>query len=127
MGNFVLLKDKNRCPQCRARRSFSDGHCSNCGIRLFIRPINFRAYEDDGNPRRYWLWTNSEGWIYRDHVIAGLQPLDSVVHFTSPERNTEETQLERLKQVRRDTNEQIRRIIPKKNQFGYGKSKTKLT
>ena len=57
-------------------------------MRLFIHPINFQAYEDDGNPRRYWLWRNDVGWVYRDHVIEGLQAQSQVVSFISPNRAT---------------------------------------
>jgi hypothetical protein len=94
-------------------------------MRIFIRPIDFQSYEDDGNPRRYWLWTNSEGWIHRDHVIEGLQPLERVVHFTSPERNTKTT-AERIAEVKANTKEKIKRITPNRNVFGYGKSRTRI-
>lgn len=127
MSDLILLRDKCRCPQCRARRSFSGGNCSNCGMRLFINPINFKQFEDDGNDRRYWLWTNDSGWIYRDYVMDPQAPAQTRTwEFTNPERNTEETQRRRLADVRRETNEGVRRILPRQNQFGYGVSKTKL-
>lgn len=125
MSDYILLRNKFQCPHCRARRQFAGGNCHNCGMRIFIRPIDFCAYEADGNPRRYWLWTSSEGWIYRDHVIEGLQPLGRVVNLVSPAPNTKST-AERIAEVRADTQQKIKQIIPKRNQFGYGKSRTKV-
>lgn len=123
---MILLRDKKRCPNCRARRPFTDGYCANCGLRLFIRPINFQQFEDDGNPRRYWLWTNSEGWIFRDHVMMGLQPLSAEVNLTTPERVTK-TAEERMAEERARTDLAIRRSLPKRNQFGRGKSITSIS
>ena len=80
-------------------------------MRLFINPINFKQFEDDGNDRRYWLWTNDNGWIYRDHVIEGLKPLSQSFEISSPEPTTEETQKRRLAEVREDTNRKVRELI----------------
>ena len=125
MGNYLLLRKKTECPQCRCRRSFTQGFCHNCGIRLFIRPINFRAFEDDGNERRYWLWTNDKGWIHRDQVIEGFQAQESRVQFSAVTPNTKSVR-ERISEVRKDTTKRIKEISPKLNRFGYGKSKTRL-
>jgi hypothetical protein len=94
-------------------------------MRLFKRPVNFQQFEDDGNDRRYWLWTNNQGWIYRDHVMLGLQPLDRHVDLSTPEPVTK-TAGERVADVRRQTREKVRARLPKRNVFGYGKSKTRL-
>lgn len=125
MSEYLFLRDKNRCPQCRCRRSFSGGYCHACGIRLFIHPINFRAYEDEGNPRRYWLWTNQNGWIYRDHIIEGLQAQDRHYNITSPERVTK-TAAQRAQEEIDKARALVKAHLPKRNTFGYGKSKTNL-
>ena len=127
MSDLILLRDKHRCPQCRARRSFSGGNCSNCGMRLFINPINFKQFEDDGNIRRYWLWTNDLGWKHRDYVMSpDAAPQARSWEFTSPERNTPASVNERLAQIKRDTAMKVKRDRYKGNVFGYGKSITKI-
>ena len=123
--SYVLLKQKEICPQCRSRAVSSGGYCRNCCMRLFVKPINFQAYEDDGNTRRYWLFTKDNGWIHRDQVIEGLKPQESFVKFTNPEKNTKGV-AERLAEVRQDVERKKRIISPKLNRFGYGRSKTKL-
>lgn len=89
--SYVLLKDKHKCPRCQARtRMNHSGHCRNCGLRLFLSPINFTAFEDDGNLRNYWLWTNDRGWIHRDYVMnlrAEAQRADEKIELA--ERNTD--------------------------------------
>ena len=125
MSDLILLKDKRRCPKCFCRRSFRTGHCHNCGIMLFARPIDFTRFEADGNPRLYWLWTTEQGWIFRDHIMLGLQPLDRHIDLRWPEPNTKTAQ-ERISEVRAKTKQQIRERTPKRNMVGYGKSKTAL-
>jgi hypothetical protein len=111
MSDLILLRDRNRCPHCRARRSFSSGHCHNCGMRLFIRPINFRQFEDDGNDRRYWLWTIDRGWIHRDFVmLPDEKPLSRNWNITTPEPNTK-TAKERMAEIKCDTKAKIRERI----------------
>ena len=94
-------------------------------MRIFVRPINFQQFEDDGNDRRYWLWTNENGFIYRDHIMMGLQPLDRHVNLNTPEPVVK-TAAERIDEVRRETKEKVRARLPKRNRFGYGKSRTAL-
>ena len=95
-------------------------------MRLFFRPIDFAAYEADGNPRRYWLWTNDRGWIYRDFVMSpDAAPQTAAWEFTSPERNTK-TAEERLDDVRRETDMKKQSITPRRNQVGYGRSRTAI-
>lgn len=126
MSDLILLRDKNRCPHCRSRRSFSSGHCGNCGMRLFVRPIKFRQFEDDGNDRRYWLWTNDRGWVHRDFVMSPeAAPLSPQINLTTIERNVKTTD-ERIAEVRQETLEKIRNTMPQRNRFGYGQSRTKL-
>ena len=88
--SYILLRDKNRCPRCVARIKLTDNQsrCRNCSMRLFIRPIDFQAFEDDGNPRIYWLWHNEHGWIHRDHVMLGLKAQQADEKIEQAERNT---------------------------------------
>lgn len=123
MSDYILLKDKHRCPRCFARRSFMSGLCYNCGMRLFVRPIDFQRFENEGNPRLYWLWTNDNGWIFRDHVIEGLKPLDRHIDLSWPEPNTK-TAKERVAEIKAETKAKIRERLPKRNMIGYGKSVT---
>jgi hypothetical protein len=123
--NLLLLRDQSKCPQCR-RHSVGHDHCWNCGIRLFRRPIHFAQWDADGNDARYWLWTNDQGWIFADHVRHGLKPLDRHVDLSLPEPNIKSAQ-ERIEEVRQKTRRQIKSITPRRNQVGYGKSKTRLS
>jgi len=109
MSDFILLKDKTKCPNC-SRHSIGHDHCWNCGMRLFKGPINFAAFEADGNDRRYWLWTNDNGWIYRDHVINGLQPLSAQVDLSTPPPNVKPA-AERAAEARRDARRKINRLV----------------
>jgi hypothetical protein len=120
-ADYILLQDPHRCPQCRARRSFTGGNCANCGMRLFTNPINFKQYEDDGNPRRYWLWRHDVGWVHRDHVMEGLKPQSRIVHFSSPEPNTKDSVKQRLAGIRADTDRKAREMRHKGNVFGVKK------
>ncbi len=82
---FLLLKDKTVCPACHRRTNPSHFRgCANCGMMLFLRPISFQSYEDDGHLRIYWLWTQANGWIYRDHVMAGLKAQEREVRIDEP-------------------------------------------
>ena len=103
--DLILLKDPKVCPHCR-RHSVGHDHCWNCGMRLFKRPINFAAYDADGNDARFWLWTNEHGWIYADHVRHGLKPLDRHVDLSTPEPNTK-TASERIEEIRRETRRSV--------------------
>jgi len=127
MSEYILLRDIKRCPHCGNKPiSKTSSHCGRCGMRLFFRPIDFAAYEADGNPRRYWLWTNDRGWIYRDFVMSpDAAPQTAAWEFTSPERNTK-TAEERLDDVRRETDMKKQSITPRRNQVGYGRSRTAI-
>jgi hypothetical protein len=93
---------------------------------LFVRAIDFHQYEADGNCRLYWLYTRENGWIFRDHIIEGLKPLDRHVDLTLPERNTKTAQ-ERVAEIKAETKQKIRERLPKRNMVGYGKSVTRLS
>lgn len=69
--SIILLRDKSYCPNCRRKsepQHFRE--CRACGMMIFLRPINFQKYEDDGAKRDYWAWINDRiGWVYRDWVV----------------------------------------------------------
>lgn len=72
MSNLLLLSHKNVCPQCFVRRNGEmDACCHNCGTRLFPSVnFDFQKYEDDGNVRHWWAFTNEAGWKHRDHFMV---------------------------------------------------------
>lgn len=52
---------------------------------LFKRPINFDSYENDGNRRYYWLFTDDYGWIHRDQIMLGLMGQDADEKIETPD------------------------------------------
>jgi len=79
--SYLLLKNRSECPECRCALDKSPRYANcdiadswhfkrhHCGAWLFFRPIAFQQYEDDGNLRRYWLWTNGKGWVSRSYIM----------------------------------------------------------
>jgi len=76
-GDYILMKDKRRCPGCGVRRHFNPGNCHNCGMKLFTDDTtqDFSAYEDGtGNPT-WWAYSRERGWVYRDfYMIPEARP-----------------------------------------------------
>ena len=70
MSDFILLQNKNTCPHCRVRRSFSSANCFSCGTRLFTN-LNgsFHAFEEETGIRYWWAWSEVNGWMHRDHLM----------------------------------------------------------
>lgn len=65
MSDLLLLKNREVCPACRRRTwpvHFSG--CAACGTLLFLRPINFDQFVDDGGTREYYLFTSFNGWMH---------------------------------------------------------------
>lgn len=55
---------------------------------IFLKPIAFTKYEDDGNLRDYYLWTDNYGWKHRDHLmVAGANPLEAEYYPDIPPPN----------------------------------------
>lgn len=90
MMSYLLLKDKRVCPQCHFRvypKHFR--HCSNsqCHALHFLRPINFKLFEEEGGFRQYYVWTETKGWMHRDHFMeANAKPLEREVNIVTPPR-----------------------------------------
>jgi len=81
--SYRLLKRKDCCPNCGRVQQIQHGReCPGCRNTLFLRPIQFQSYEDDGHLRNYWLWTEMKGWMHRDHImVKEAKPLESEVKF----------------------------------------------
>lgn len=94
MASYLILKDPKICPSCHCEhrtkriRHFRD--CPVCGIPLFLRPIIFTKWEDDGGRRDYWMFSKTKGWVSRDYIMANDAPAaqirDQVI--IPPPRNT---------------------------------------
>ncbi len=84
MSQFLLLHDKNICPACRVRRSFIDGNCHNCGLRLFTSGNNnFEKFETETGVMHWWGYDSRDGWKHRDHwMIPKIQP--NIRYYTPP-------------------------------------------
>ena len=70
--SYLLLTDHKVCPSCHFKTTPPPQHfheCNNCGTLLFLRQIDFTAYEADGGFRHYWLFTKDRGWAHRDHIM----------------------------------------------------------
>ena len=126
MSDYLLLKNKSECPKCRCKQNRShNGHCVNCGIKLFVREINFDAYEADGNSREWWFFNPEKGWMHRSQIMISETPLERKVAELVTEKNTK-TAERRVAEVKAETKEKVKAITPKLNQVGYGKSVTRL-
>jgi hypothetical protein len=80
-ADYILLDSRNACPKCFARYNFSGSHdyCTNCGLRLFRRPVDFIAFEEGTNIRNWWCWDVERGWVFRDHyMVERAKPLNRV-------------------------------------------------
>lgn len=127
MSEYLLLKQKTQCPRCRAkRRSTINGHCANCGIQLFVNPINFQAFEDDGHSREWWFFHPSNGWMHRSQVMIEERPIERRIPELVTEKNTKSAE-QRVEEVKAETRDKMRAIMPKRNQVGFGKSITRLS
>jgi hypothetical protein len=103
MGNFLLLKNRNECPKCRAERlCHYDGRCINCGVLLFSHPIDFHKWESDGNPTEWWLFNSQKGWMHRSHVMIVEQPLERWTTEIIPDLNTK-TAEQRVDEIKTET------------------------
>ena len=73
---FVFLTDRHRCPKCLARIDVVSGaNCRNCGTKLFLRPIDFKKFEDETGLLYWWCWHHENGWMHRDHfMVEGVKP-----------------------------------------------------
>ena len=88
MSDFLLLSNPKVCPSCRARRPAQDGNCRNCGMRLFVRPSNFKAYESETGNREWWLFNTQLGWMHRSQIMMGVNPLSRTVEINQIVPNT---------------------------------------
>ena len=123
MSDLLLLDSKVHCPACHHKAVSAGGHCNQCGVRLFFHVVNFKRYESDGGIPNYWLWNGELGWLHRDHLINGLKPQSRILDLNPPAPNIKTAQ-ERIADVKNQTRERIRQMTPRRNLFGYGKSKT---
>lgn len=106
--NLLLLKNAKECPACRCSGGVRHlGQCRHCGTVLFLSPINFRKYEDDGNLRTYWLFHQENGWMHRDQIMVRQEAQERFPDIKTPEPNNATTP----EQVVRRGGKQIRRKL----------------
>lgn len=65
--------------------------CANCGTVLFLREINFKQYEDDGQLRTYWRFHEQNGWMHRDQIMCRLEAQERFPEIVTPEPNNKTT------------------------------------
>ena len=71
MSDFILLTDRNYCPNCR-RKSTPKGYgqCRGCGMMLFDAGNDFRKYELETGFREYWVYiSKTKGFVHRSHLL----------------------------------------------------------
>jgi len=113
--SYLLLKNRNECPHCRAKRLRPySGQCVRCGVQLFLAPIDFWQWEADGLTAEWWLFNSSKGWMHRSHIMMGEQPLENKVPELVTERNTK-TAEQRVAEVKSETREKMKQITPRRN------------
>lgn len=54
---------------------------------LFLRPINFKEWEDDGNIRSYYLFDRQYGWMHRDQIMVRQEAQVANPKIMTPEPN----------------------------------------
>lgn len=70
MSEYLLLKDKSKCPKCQSKGVRElPGACRNCGIKLFKATDQIINFEADTGWREYWVYTTVNGWMHRTHLL----------------------------------------------------------
>jgi len=54
---------------------------------LFLRPINFTAWEEEGNIRSYYLFDGQYGWMHRDQIMVRREAQIANPTIETPEPN----------------------------------------
>jgi hypothetical protein len=54
-------------------------------MRLFVRPENFQAYEEEVGNREWYLWHSQNGWMHRSHIMTRPEALTRTANITTPE------------------------------------------